>query len=74
MAKAAFSIIKEPKTGYQSHNPGSNKHCFNCKYFVKSENGCKGPHMKELSERPKLPNGDVKVHPVAVCKFWESEK
>ena len=74
MAKFAFSIIKEPKTGYQSHNPGGSKHCFNCDEFRKVESGCAGKHMKELSKRPKLPNGDVKVHPVALCKFWEAEK
>jgi hypothetical protein len=73
MAKTIFSIIKEPKTGYMSHHPGSSEHCFNCINFVKEENGCKGPKMKELSERPKLPNGDVKVHPVAYCRFWEEK-
>ena len=74
MPKFAFSIIKEPKTGYQSHNPGSSKHCFNCSKFDREESGCTGEKMKELSTRPKLPNGDVKVHPVAYCKFWEGIK
>ena len=71
--KVAFSIIKEPKTGYQSHHPGSSEHCFNCEYFVKDESGCKGPNMMKLSERPKLSNGHVKVHPVAYCRFWEKK-
>jgi hypothetical protein len=74
MPKFAFSIIKEPKTGYQSHHPGSSEHCFNCEHFVKSESGCNGPKMKELSKQPRLPNGDVKVHAVAYCKFWESKE
>jgi len=30
-----------------------------------------GPKMKELSKHPKLKNGDVKVHAVGLCKFWE---
>ena len=71
MGKFAFSILKEPKTGYQSHHPGSSEHCFNCAHFVKAENGCNGPKMKELSKLPRLENGDVKVHAVAYCKFWE---
>jgi hypothetical protein len=71
MGKFAFSILKEPKTGYQSHHPGSSEHCFNCEHFVKAENGCNGPKMKELSKLPRLENGDVKVHAVAYCKFWE---
>jgi hypothetical protein len=71
MPKFQFSIIKEPKTGYQSHHPGSSEHCFNCEHFKREESGCDGPKMKELSERPRLPNGDVKVHAVAYCKFWE---
>lgn len=66
----------EPKTGYVNHKTGP-EHCFSCKHFIKSENkgegGCNGPKMKELSKRPRLPNGDVKVHPVAWCKFWEGK-
>lgn len=73
MAKFAFSIIKEPRTGYQSHAPGTKEHCFNCEHFVKSESGCNGPKMKELSQRPRLENGDVKVHAVATCRFWEKK-
>jgi hypothetical protein len=74
VSKFQFSIIKEPKTGYQSHHPGSSEHCFNCEHFKREESGCDGPKMKELSKRPKLPNGDVKVHPVAYCKFWEAKE
>ncbi len=74
MAKFAFSIIKEPKTGYQSHHPGSSEHCFNCEHFVREESGCNGPKMKEFSERPRLPNGDVKVHAVAYCRWWEAKE
>jgi hypothetical protein len=66
----------EPKTGYVNRKVGS-EHCFSCEHFVKSENkgesGCNGPKMKALSTRPRLPNGDVKVHPVAWCKFWEKQ-
>lgn len=74
MPKFAFSIIKEPRTGYQSHNPGSSEHCFSCLHFRREESGCDGPKMKELSERPRLPNGDVKVHAVAYCKFFQPIK
>ncbi len=73
MAKFAFSIIKEANTGYQSHHPGSSEHCFNCLKFNRKESGCTGEKMKELSTRPRLPNGDVKVHPVAYCKFWTKD-
>ena len=73
MAKSAFSIIKEAKTGYQSHHPGSSEHCFNCSEFNKEESGCTGEKMKELSQRPRLENGDVKVHAVAYCKFWKKD-
>jgi hypothetical protein len=73
VAKVIFSLIKEPKTSYMSHKPGSNEHCFSCEYFRKEESGCTGPKMKELSEQPRLPNGDVKVHPVSWCRFWEQK-
>lgn len=69
-----ISLKKEPKTDYVDYKAGGPKHCFNCEYFVKEENGCKGPHMMELSKRPKLSNGHVKVHPVGLCKFWDKEK
>jgi len=73
MGKTALvRIKKEPKTGYVDHKPGR-EHCFNCEHFVRAESGCNGPKMKELSERPKLANGDVKVHPIAWCRFWEEK-
>jgi len=56
-----------------SHHPGSSEHCFNCIAFRKDESGCAGPKMKELSERPRLPNGDVKVHAVSYCNFWKEK-
>ncbi|MGA2886402.1 MAG: hypothetical protein ABSE80_14870, partial [Halobacteriota archaeon] len=74
MAKMVFSIIKEPRTGYMSHHPGSSEHCFNCTAFRKEESGCAGEKMKELSKLPRLPNGDVKVHPVAYCNFFSPIK
>jgi hypothetical protein len=63
---------KEPKTGYVDYKVGGAKHCFNCEYFKKETRSCSGPNMEKLSERPKLPNGEVKVHPIGLCKFWEA--
>jgi hypothetical protein len=65
-------LTPEPKTGYVPHKPGS-EHCFSCEHFKREESGCDGPKMKQLSERPKLTNGDVKVHAVAWCRFWEKK-
>jgi hypothetical protein len=64
---------KEPKTGYVDRKVGGSEHCFNCEHFIKSTSGCNGPKMKELSKQPKLPNGDVKVHAVGLCNFWEKD-
>lgn len=61
----------EPKTGYVDRKVGGREHCFNCHHFKKEESGCDGPKMKELSKQPKLKNGDVKVHAVGLCNFWE---
>ena len=72
MASKFVHITPEPKTGYVPHKPGS-EHCFSCEHFVKSESGCNGPKMKELSQQPKLENGDVKAHAVAWCRFWEKK-
>jgi hypothetical protein len=30
--------------------------------------------MEELSQRPKLPNGEVKVHPIGLCRWWEEKE
>jgi hypothetical protein len=64
---------KEPKTNYVDYKVGGSKHCFNCGYFNRETSSCSGPHMEELSKRTKLPNGEVKVHPVGLCKFWEAK-
>lgn len=64
----------EAKTDYVPRKVGGREHCFNCEHFVESTDGCNGPKMKELSKQPRLPNGDVKVHPVALCKFWEEKE
>ena len=64
----------EPKTGYHIPSWESLKHCANCEHFKRKESGCDGPKMKELSQRPRLNNGDVKVTANAVCKFWEARK
>jgi hypothetical protein len=69
-----INLKPEPKTDYVDYKPGGSKHCFNCRAFRREENGCAGPKMKELSERPTLANGDVKVHPVGLCKFWKAEE
>jgi hypothetical protein len=29
--------------------------------------------MEKLSRRPKLPNGEVKVHPIGLCRWWEEK-
>ena len=74
MAKfVQITLKKEPKTDYVDYKPGGSKHCFNCEHFDKTNNSCDGPKMKELSQRPRLANGDVKVHPVGLCKFWEKK-
>lgn len=73
MGKFIHIAKGEPKTGYVDRKVGGNEHCFNCEHFVKSENGCNGPKMKELSKQPRLTDGNVEVHPVAYCKFWEKE-
>ena len=70
---AHISEEREPKTGYVDYKVGGNKHCFNCTRFNREKSSCSGPNMEKLSERPKLPNGEVKVHPVGLCKFWEKE-
>lgn len=69
-----ISLKKEPRTDYVDYKPGGPKHCFNCAMYVREENGCKGPKMMELSERPTLPNGHVKVHPVGLCRFWVAKE
>ena len=69
----SISLKKEPKTDYVDYKPGGSKHCFNCSKFNKKASGCTGEKMKELSRRPRLPNGDVKVHPVGLCKFWKKD-
>jgi hypothetical protein len=68
-----IQLKPEPKTSYVDYKPGGPKHCFNCEHFLREENGCDGPKMMKLSERPKLENGHVKVHPVGLCKFWEAD-
>lgn len=64
---------KEPKTDYVDYKVGGSEHCFNCKHFEKEKSECNGPKMKELSERPRAADGDVKVHPVGLCKFWKKD-
>lgn len=59
-------------TGYTTGKNGD-EHCSNCEHFV-TPNGCNGPKMKKLSERPRLPGGNVKVAPQGWCKFWEAEE
>lgn len=72
MAKFVRIAPVEDKTQYTPRKAGS-EHCSNCEYFVKSENGCKGPNMMKLSEQPKLPNGHVEVKPTGWCRFYERE-
>jgi hypothetical protein len=70
---SASSQEKEPKTNYVDYKVGGAKHCFSCEYFHKETSSCSGPHMEELSKRPKLPNGEVKVHPIGLCRWWEEK-
>jgi hypothetical protein len=69
----SISLKKEPKTDYVDYKPGGSKHCFNCRFFEKEKSECYGPHMKELSQLPRAADGDVKVHPVGLCKFWKKD-
>jgi hypothetical protein len=73
MSKFVHIAPVEAKTEYTPRKAGD-EHCNSCEYFVASENGCKGPNMMKLSERPKLANGHVKVEPSAWCKFYEREE
>jgi len=70
---AHISEQREPKTGYVDYKVGGAKHCFSCEYFNRETSSCFGPNMMKLSHRPKLPNGEVEVHPVGLCKFWEEK-
>ena len=63
----------EHLTLYVDRKTGSD-HCFSCEHFNRGESGCDGPKMRELSKRPKLPNGDVKVHALGWCKFYDEGK
>ena len=65
--------MAEAKTGYVNVHKDSDEHCHNCAQFVSFEQGCKGPKMKLLSIRPRLPNGDVEVRPTGHCNFWKEE-
>jgi hypothetical protein len=70
---AHISEKGEPKTGYVDYKVGGAKHCFNCTRFNREKSSCSGPNMEKLSERPKLPNGEVKIHPVGLCHWWEAK-
>lgn len=73
MGKFVHIAPSEPKTDYVSRKAGD-EHCSNCEHFEARENGCNGPKMKKFSERPRLPDGDVKVSPTGWCRFWDGDK
>ena len=57
-------------TEYISQAHGDMK-CSNCEHFVSHEDGCSGNSMKELSNLPRLKDGNVHVKPAAWCKFYD---
>lgn len=60
----------EPKTEYTPRKAG-NEHCSGCEHFEAGKSECNGPHMIKLTQKPILPDGNVKVVPTGWCKFWE---
>lgn len=61
------SAIKgEQFTGYEGPQKGPFA-CSNCEYF--RDNSCGQKIMMAKSQRPKLPNGRVKVDPLGCCEY-----
>jgi hypothetical protein len=60
------------ETGYEHPSTHKDERCQNCSHFEKP-NECSGPKMIELSDRPKLPDGNVHVSPFAWCRFYEKK-
>lgn len=61
--------------GTEYTHPGTkpDERSLNCVAFRKP-NGCSGEHMRSDSNRPRLPNGNVKVSPFAWCRWWKAKK
>jgi hypothetical protein len=66
-----ITLEKEASTGYVDYKPTGEKHCENCKHFLKSKNECKGPHMLKLTNKLKLSDGNVMVNSKGLCNFWK---
>lgn len=73
MSKFVHIAPSEPKTQYTPRKAGD-EHCENCEHFEADKNECNGPHMIKLTQKPKLPDGNVKVVPTGWCKFWKGSK
>lgn len=72
MGKLISIAPSEPKTGYTTKKSGD-EHCSNCEHFEADKNECNGPHMIKLTQKTKLPDGNVQVSPHGWCKFWENK-
>jgi hypothetical protein len=72
MAINEEAVHGETDTGYQDPKAGPFR-CSNCKYFNASTDGCSGKSMKKLSQRKKLPSGDVLVDANGHCVYFESK-
>jgi len=68
----AAGVHGEKNTGYQGPKDGPFR-CSACSYFNPSTDGCSGENMKKLSEREKLPSGDVLVEPQGCCVYFETK-
>jgi len=67
------AVHGEKGTGYEGPGDGPFR-CSNCEYFNASTDGCSGKNMRKMSERPKLPSGDVKVDANGCCVYFESKE
>ena len=62
----------EAGTGYQGPEDGPFR-CSACEYFNRTTNGCSGENMKKLSNRPRLPSGDIEVDAGGCCVYFEGK-
>lgn len=72
MAKFVHIAPVEAKTEYTPRKVG-NEHCSSCEHFESDKSECNGPSMIKLTQKPKLPDGNVKVAATGWCKFWEEK-
>ena len=62
--------MSEPKTLYVNRSATPGERCSLCRRFESDESACNGEGMRELSERPRLEDGDVIVSPQGWCRFF----